>query len=513
MTQLMANLRIIPDGTDVPAFAIGSGDASTQRSPVLFDAPGNQIMGLPFRPRRNRIHRNYSGRGQVIAFADTGLGGSRQIDHPGLGNRTIGRFPWGRVNATDDPNGHGTHVVGCAGLNYVDAQGIHHNGTAPEAGIIIQSLYTSSDSPLGGIPANIADLFQQAYSHGSAISSNSWGLPGGYESDAIRIDEFSFNHPNMTILFAAGNQHQYSRRSGTLVGSITGTALCKNCIIVGASESLRDFSITYGASLPMKFPSEPFFSENISDNYDQVALFSARGTPGGRILPTVVAPGTAIESSRSPDATQRSGDGVSVDPQLSFMSGTSQATPAVAGIVAVLRQILIENGNTNPSAALLKALVINGAHPLGASSPNYDEGFGRVNARNSGRTALRVSNAGWMEHPGVRQGRSHTFDIKIPPNTPDGSSLKVTLVWTDRPGASLVNDLDLTLHYRSTTTRWNGNTNTAEHDRTNNVEQVTLRNLRGGDLVIRVHGHRVNGIQPFAVAWQLYKAQRPHSRT
>lgn len=53
--------------------------------------------------------------------------------------------------------------------------------------------------------------------------------------------------------------------------------------------------------------------------------------------------------------------GVSLDPAFFFDGGTSMATPLVAGCVAVVRETLVKNGMRDPSAALIKALLINGA--------------------------------------------------------------------------------------------------------------------------------------------------------
>ena len=103
----------------------------------------------------------------------------------------------------------------------------------------------------------------------------------------------------------------------------------------------------------------------------------------GRIKPDVVAPGVGILSAASrsiaTDAAVRKYYGLSNDNDWLFMSGTSMASPLVAGCVALIREALQEHGNQQPSAALVKALLINGA--VSYSSPNgpgFDgqQGFG-----------------------------------------------------------------------------------------------------------------------------------------
>ncbi|RTE85327.1 hypothetical protein BHE90_000076 [Fusarium euwallaceae] len=103
----------------------------------------------------------------------------------------------------------------------------------------------------------------------------------------------------------------------------------------------------------------------------------------GRIEPDVVAPGVAILSagSRSTTGNQRSAFkwryGDSKDGDWFFMSGTSVATPLVAGCVALQKK-----EKHHPSAALIKALLVNGA--VNHSNPgglvfDYEQGFGLVN--------------------------------------------------------------------------------------------------------------------------------------
>src|SRR5262249_26202520 len=119
----------------------------------------------------------------------------------------------------------------------------------------------------------------------------------------------------------------------------------------------------------------------------------------------------------------------------------------VAGCVAILREALVKNGVANPSAALLKALLINGAVELAGQyspseagpSPNNNSGFGRVNLANSVIIPGVDRDRGFREGGPLRQDDEDT--ITVP--TTVGTSLKVTLVWSDPPGAALQNDLDL----------------------------------------------------------------------
>ena len=67
-------------------------------------------------------------------------------------------------------------------------------------------LYTSGYY-LVGIPYDLRDLYQQAYDADARIHSNSWGSLGfgEYTIDSGNTDDFIWNNPDMSIVFAAGN--------------------------------------------------------------------------------------------------------------------------------------------------------------------------------------------------------------------------------------------------------------------------------------------------------------------
>jgi serine protease AprX len=113
----------------------------------------------------------------------------------------------------------------------------------------------------------------------------------------------------------------------------------------------------------------------MADNAEGLAAFSSRGpTAEKRLKPDVVAPGTAILSTRSQKKKNLgavSQGGVSGDDRYMYLSGTSMAMPLVAGSCAVIREALLANGYRdeenvikNPTGALVKALLINGAESI-----------------------------------------------------------------------------------------------------------------------------------------------------
>jgi hypothetical protein len=82
----------------------------------------------------------------------------------------------------------------------------------------------------------------------------------------------------------------------------------------------------------------------------------------------------------------RGSPGEIADSRFFYEGGTSMATPLVAGCAAVVRQFLLSQNPKSPSAALVKAMLINGAKPIHGqyappevgASPDNSQGFGRI---------------------------------------------------------------------------------------------------------------------------------------
>ena len=447
----------------------------------------------------------FEGDGQVVAVADTGFDlGSTTNVHPAFQGRVAKLYALGRPNKANDPDGHGTHVAGSVLGDGTSANlGVSIRGTAPEARLVLQSVLDSSGG-LGGLPDDLHDLFGTPYEQDSArIHTNSWGSiigDGSYNQNAFELDDFVWNHRDCVICFSAGNEGTDGNANGQVDAmSVTSPGTAKNCITVGATENDRStFNVTYEQGWPPDFPADPIASDKVADNPEGMVAFSSRGpTQDQRIKPDVVAPGSFILSARS-RATSDEGWAASADPLYFFLGGTSMATPLAAGCVALVREHLIkERAMPEPSAALVKAMLINGAHNISGQYvpveagviPNNAEGFGRVDVATTvgpfdpGEVVLKD------ESTALDTGEEERTTVTVTPNT---TSLKVTLVWTDPPGEVLQNDLDLLVRAADGQERHgNGGSSSSGFDRVNNVEQVVWAGVPVGDAEIIVRAHRI----------------------
>lgn len=485
----------------------------------LFNDVGRGIMTAPTLWSGIGLY----GSGEIVGVCDTGLDtGDLTTISADFAGRVFNTYALGRKKLWDDPDGHGTHVCGSvlgSGSLSGSTPATHSYtssfaGVAPEAQVVFQSIVTSTGA-LGGIPSDLQQLFLPPYSDGARVHTNSWGFvtTSVYSTDSRNLDAFIWNHRDMSILFAAGNEAVDANSDGVIdLGSITPPATAKNCICVGATENNRLYGGaqgTYGQYWGADYPADPIYSDKVSNNPLGIAAFSGRGPcSDGRIKPDICAPGTNIISTRSHVSGSGTLWGVYNTDYL-YCGGTSMSTPLTAGAAALVRQFYRTQKGIMPSAALIKATLINGAKDVtpgqygtGAylevpARPNNVEGWGRVDLAYSllptgFRDVRYVDNTTGLSTGGVQ---NYTYSI-----TGSTSPLRVTLVWNDYPGSTtaataLVNDLDLTVIQPNGTPLYgNGG------DHLNNVEGVDIASPAIGTYTIRVNGTNVPyGPQPYAV--------------
>lgn len=483
-----------------------------------------------------------SGAGEVIAICDTGIDTGNPDDiHADFAGRIVAikSYPvtsdWKSLvynaGADDGPadrdSGHGTHVAGSAlGNGATSAQGpALIRGHAHGAKLVFQAIeqemdwrpdapwdYRKSRYMLSGIPLTLAPLFRFAYAQGARIHSNSWGggVPGAYDDQCRQFDEFVWKNKDFCFVVAAGNDGTDQDGDGRInQRSVTSPGTAKNCITVGASENLRPGfnSERYGSIDWWKndFPEEPIASDPMANDPDQVVAFSSRGpTSDKRIKPDVVAPGTFILSTRSSQIAPNNFAWAAYGPNKSkyfYMGGTSMATPLVAGALALIREYLRKKAKVaNPSAALLKAMLIAGAQRLpgidDAAVMDNHQGFGRVNLDRS-LTSVLIS----IDGPGLTTGKKASLSFKVPQ---PGKTLRIVLCYSDYPGATLVNNLNL-IAIDPAGSRVVGNQSTGAGmlalDNTNNTEVIQIAGARAGTWSVDIVASNVSqGKQDFAVA-------------
>lgn len=227
----------------------------------------------------------YTGAGIKIAVLDTGF----DADHPDFTGRDITSYSFVPDETTEDLHGHGTHCIGIACAS-ADRQGLRY-GVAPGAHIYAGKVLNNRGS---GAQAWVLDGMTWAANNGCRVLSMSLGskvFPGqSYDIAYERAAQFALSKGTL-IVAAAGNESRRSKNQFSPVGS---PADCPSILAVGAVNSAL-----------------------------QVADFSNRAINKEGLV-DLVAPGVDIYSSWPMPAGHR------------ILSGTSMATPHVAGIIALL---------------------------------------------------------------------------------------------------------------------------------------------------------------------------------
>lgn len=408
------------------------------------------------------------------------------------------RPPGSTAPDASGPDGHGSinaSIVGgynaAAGAGVEDAAGFNYGlGIAPFTRLGNVRIFHPNYDVGSGTTAMVADYFAR----GARISANSWGADvfGSYDTSAQEYDALTRDaqpgipgNQQLLFVFAAGNE-------GPTAGSVGSPGTAKNVISVGASETANPAAVTGSGC-----------GDDGSDGDDarDMSGFSSRGPCNdGRIKPDIVAPGTFIQGLAAQPVFNGSGvcgpagnDFAAPGSDALFppgsvytwSSGTSHATPAVAGAAALAHEYLGRvHGRANPSPALTKAFLLHGTRHLtgdlaNESLPGRNQGFGLLRLDtifDAATPRLLHDQATVFGTPG------QTFEM-VGEVADAGSPLRVVLAWTDAPGSTFapapVNDLDLVVEVDGVVYRGNNFTGGTSRtggvrDPRNNVEAVFL---------------------------------------
>lgn len=280
----------------------------------------------------------------TIAVLDTGI-----TPHADLASRLIAFVDF--VNGKEEPyddNGHGTHCAGCAAGDGLLSNG-KYRGPAPKAPLIgIKVLDKYGEGSLSKVIAGIAWCIQHKEKYNIRIISLSLGGDSSisYKEDPIcQMVEQAWKE-GIVVVAAAGNM-------GPKPKTISSPGIHPQIITVGAADDRR----------------------TVDRRDDRVASFSSRGpTLDGVAKPDLLAPGTNIVSLRSwCSYLDRSLSENRVGDHYFSMSGTSMATPIVAGIVALM---LSADPTLTPDQ--IKQRLLKTSYSL--HQPVNDQGAGQVDA-------------------------------------------------------------------------------------------------------------------------------------
>ena len=391
-----------------------------------------------------------TGDGVVIAMVDTGV----DNEHPGLSEKFVAGYDavcfvhtdptcvlaGGRVEDgsydPDDGNQHGTACMGMAAATGIDASGAQTDfyGAAPDAALVDVRIGTDA----GAGPFENYLLSQEFYE--SAMNGLQWIIDhkddawAGAEEDEYGIDIISLSW-GITSHEGGGSDgsDMHSRIldeamiAGVVVSVAAGNDGPENDGLSGMGSS--DLSVTVGAT----------DDQNTIDREDDtIAGYSSRGprrdngdgNPLNELKPEVTAPGTNIIQAEgcvsSGGCNNFLGGDASSNGYTGRGSGTSYATPAVSGVMAMMIE-----ANSNLSTAEIKEILkLTAERKGGPSAPdvdpfwNRDFGWGMVDAYAAVTMAFDLKSQGLTGEIDV------TTQVHITEtNTSDGIATLTGLAW------------------------------------------------------------------------------------
>lgn len=340
----------------------GRVEADLAQSTAQIGAPAAWAAGL-------------TGTGVKVAVLDTGV----DLKHPDLAGRVSATASFVPGESVEDGNGHGTHTISTVGGSGA-ASGGAERGVAPGADLIAGKVLANEG--YGEDSWVIAGMEWAVAQHAQVVSMSLGNSQASDGTDPVSqaLNALSAQSGTLFVVAAGNNGNEAS---------------------MGAP-GVADAALTVGAV----------------DADDQLAYFSSRGPRFGDygLKPDVSAPGVDISAAKA--------GGSAADGWYTTMSGTSMATPHVAGAAAILAQ-----QHPDWSGARLKDALMSSSRQLDGLDA-YAIGAGRVDVAAATHATVTATGSayfgffGWPHDTAAPVERTVTYS--------NSGAAPVTLELTER---------------------------------------------------------------------------------
>ncbi|MFG2154197.1 S8 family serine peptidase [[Kitasatospora] papulosa] len=279
----------------------------------------------------------FDGKGTTVAVLDTGI----DATHPDVKDRVKQSRSFVPGEEVVDGNGHGTHVASTIAGSGAASDGAN-KGVAPAADLIVGKVLSNEGS---GADSGIIEAMEWAKAEGADVVSMSLGssIPDdGGDPMAQAVDALSADGGPLFVI-AAGNAYG--------AGTIGSPGSAASALTVAAV-----------------------------DKQDRRADFSSMGplVRSYGLKPDLSAPGVDINAAASQSVP-------GIDGMYQSMSGTSMATPHVAGAAAVLKQ-----RHPEWSGQRIKDALMSSSKLLPDHTP-YEQGTGRLDVKAAVDTTIEAT--------------------------------------------------------------------------------------------------------------------------
>jgi subtilisin-like proprotein convertase family protein len=319
-----------------------------------------------------------------------------------------------RVSVIDEPSStdyvlHSTHVTGTI---------VASNAAAPTKGMAYQATARTFEwtNDLSEVMDEVQlGMLISNHSYGTPVTNGTTPLPawfiGAYTPDARDWDEAAYLSPYYLMVASAGNDGNDDNNANPIAfgyDKLTTNKVCKNNLVVANAE---DAVVATNGNLT---------SVVINSSSSQGP------TDDMRIKPDITGNGTGVTSASSQSNTATAS-----------LTGTSMASPNVAGTLLLLQQHYKNLTNNFMRSATLKGLACHTADDTGLQGPDPIFGWGLLNAKKAAETLTGNGLSSWVSEENLAQGQTYTMTVKSDGILP----LLASVTWTDVPGNPIVDDL------------------------------------------------------------------------
>jgi len=361
--------------------------------------------------RANQLHFNTSlglnleGENLIVHVWDSGIA---NINHIEYGDENhFSRYIQGNPNSSSSP--HSAHVTGSIMARGLTPEAI---GTAPKSAV--KGFNWNFDINEGA--AEVANgMLISNHSYGFDISSIPTWYFGSYIARSRAWDNIQYNAPYFLMVNSAGNDGTSTENDSPLnpnfpqYDKLSGRKTGKNGIVVANAAEVYTTS------------NGDFISATINNSSSQGP------TNDYRIKPDITALGTDIFSTRHLISNYYTA------------SGTSMASPMVAGSFLLLQELAKEETGFFIKASTLKGLALHTADQVEVPGPNAIYGWGIMNAKRAAETLINNGTNSIVEELTLNEGESYSFEV-----VSNGlEKLQVSISWTDPAGevnSNIIND-------------------------------------------------------------------------
>lgn len=386
---------------------------------------------------------------------------------------------------------------GVTGINANSFHAMHVTGTIVASGFqaAAKGMAPQAQALTHDWNNDLAEATTEA-SSGMLISNHSYGfranlIPdwyfGAYIDESRDWDNLMYNSPFYLMVVAGGNDgNDNSSNAAPLNGNssfdkLSGHSTSKNNMVVANGQ---DANIATDGSL----------------NSVSINTGSSEGpTDDLRIKPDITGNGTGLYSSYD-----------NADNAYNSISGTSMASPNVAGSLLLLQQHYNNVNGNFMRAATLKGVALHTADDAGISGPDAVYGWGLMNAKAAAEAISANGNGAVVDELTLSPGQTYTVNVNADGTNP----LAASISWTDPAGIAntgttnlttpvLVNDLDIRVSNGTTFSpfRLTGvNANNTGDNVVDPFEKININGASGSYTITVTHkGSLSGGSQNFSL--------------